>query len=597
MRSPAFVLIALAPLLFGFKPFERRNSEVEQGNAALQAGKAEDALAHYDKAVAKLPGEAGVHLDRGTALYALSRFDEARQEFLNATQGQDQAVKATAFRNLGNALSKLEKHKDAVEAYKHALALQPDDKAAKWNLEIALRKQKEEEKKKQDDKDKNKDDKKDDKDKDKDKDKTGRQGQEQGRQEGQGQGQEGPARQAGEERPEGQGQAGEAAAARESGTESARAHPGDAEEPRGESEGSGKGAGPPARGTPRAAGAGLVMPASAKRPLASLALATVAALASTAAQAGAGASSFSASIDRAAVAPDQPFLYRVTLTTSDGQPEGFKPPDFRGLRVVGGPFTQTGMSMQVGSGGTRVENSVTWSYQLTVPQGTKGQVAIGAAHVRVGGQDLSSNAVQVRIGAPAAAPPPAQRPQRGPNLFPRGMFGDDEPQEQEPVASSATGAFLRAVADKKRAFVGEQVTVTWYLYVAQMPSNFQPITQPKSDGFWMEEIPSTNPPGRLAFTDQVEGGQHYQAAVVLQRALFPLAPGKLDRHADGGGDRERRFLRAPDPPAPAEVRAARDRGRRAPAKKGSLRVSRLETSAATRSTSRSIAPRWRWATR
>jgi Ca-activated chloride channel homolog len=171
VRSPAFVFLAVAPLLFGFKPFERRNSEVEQGNAALQAGKAEDALAHYDKAVAKLPGEAGVHLDRGTALYALSRFDEARQEFLNATQGQDQAVKATAFRNLGNALSKLEKHKDAVEAYKHALALQPDDKAAKWNLEIALRKQKEEEKKKQDDKDKNKDDKKDDKDKDKQDDK------------------------------------------------------------------------------------------------------------------------------------------------------------------------------------------------------------------------------------------------------------------------------------------------------------------------------------------------------------------------------------------------------------------------------------------
>jgi tetratricopeptide (TPR) repeat protein len=169
---PALVLIGLAPLLFGFKAFESRNREVEQGNAALQAGKAEDALTHYDKAVAKLPGEPGVHLDRGAALYALSRFDEARQEFLNATQGQDQAVKATAFRNLGNALSKLEKHKDAVEAYKHALALRPDDKAAKWNLEIALRKQKEEEKKKKDDQDKNKDDKKDDKDKKDDQDKN-----------------------------------------------------------------------------------------------------------------------------------------------------------------------------------------------------------------------------------------------------------------------------------------------------------------------------------------------------------------------------------------------------------------------------------------
>ena len=176
MKQLSFVLIAAAPLLFGFKPFEKRNGEVEQGNAALQAGKAEDALGHYDKAAAKLPADPGVHLDRGAALYALSRFEEAGKEFLRATEGSDTALKATAFRNLGNALSKQEKHKEAIEAYKRALALRPDDKAAKWNLEIALKKKKEEEKKQQDDKDKKDQDKKDeDKDKkdekDKDKDK------------------------------------------------------------------------------------------------------------------------------------------------------------------------------------------------------------------------------------------------------------------------------------------------------------------------------------------------------------------------------------------------------------------------------------------
>jgi len=174
VTRPAFALLAVAPLLFGFKLFESRNRDVEQGNAALQAGKPEDALAHYDKAVAKLPAESGVHFDRGAALYALSRFEEAGQEFLRATEGQDEGLKAAAFRSLGNALAKQEKHKDAVAAYKRALALRPDDKAAKWNLEIALRKQKEEEeKKKNDDKKDDKDkDKKDDQDKqDKDKDK------------------------------------------------------------------------------------------------------------------------------------------------------------------------------------------------------------------------------------------------------------------------------------------------------------------------------------------------------------------------------------------------------------------------------------------
>jgi len=168
----ALVLVAAAPLLLAFKPLEKRNGEVEQGNAALQAGKAEDALGHYDKAAAKLPADPGVHLDRGAALYALSRFEEAGKEFLRATEGSDPALKATAFRNLGNALSRQEKHKEAIEAYKRALALRPDDKAAKWNLEIALKKKKEEEKKQQDDKDKkdqdkDKQDKKDEKDKDK----------------------------------------------------------------------------------------------------------------------------------------------------------------------------------------------------------------------------------------------------------------------------------------------------------------------------------------------------------------------------------------------------------------------------------------------
>jgi len=250
-----------------------------------------------------------------------------------------------------------------------------------------------------------------------------------------------------------------------------------------------------------------------------VALATLAAPGAWAASSG-----FSASIDRAAAAPDQPFVYRVTLTTSQEQPENFRPPDFRGLRVLGGPFMQTGMSMVMGGGGTKVENNITWSYQLSVPAGTKGPVPIGAAHVRVGSQELTSNSVTVRIGA--AAPPPAQ--QRGPGFFPRGLFGDEPEAEEQPLSSQAGTAFLRAVADKKRAYVGEQVTVSWYLYLSEPQSNFTPITQPKSDGFWTEEIPSTNPQGRLAFTEKEEGGQHFQVAVVLQRALFPLAPGKLN---------------------------------------------------------------------
>ena len=41
---------------------------------------------------------------------------------------------------MGNALLKQERYKDALDAYKHTLGLRPDDRRAKWNLELALRK-------------------------------------------------------------------------------------------------------------------------------------------------------------------------------------------------------------------------------------------------------------------------------------------------------------------------------------------------------------------------------------------------------------------------------------------------------------------------
>ena len=167
-------ILAFGPLLCGFGLFEKRDAEIEAGNSALQAGKADDALVHYDKAVKKLPAEAGTHFDRGAALYALSRFDEAGEEFLRATEAKEPALKASAFYNLGNAFFKKEKFKEAVSAYTRSLGLKPDDKQAKWNLEIALRKQKDKEEKdkkdkqdKKDQDDKNKDQKKDDKDQDK----------------------------------------------------------------------------------------------------------------------------------------------------------------------------------------------------------------------------------------------------------------------------------------------------------------------------------------------------------------------------------------------------------------------------------------------
>jgi Ca-activated chloride channel family protein len=165
------MLILMLPALSGWEMLRRRSASIEAGNGHMKTGKPEEALTEYDKAIAELPADPGAHFDRGTALAALSRFDEAAQEFLRATEAKDTPLKSQAFYNLGNAFFKKDKFKEAVEAYKRALTLDPHDARAKWNLEIALRKQKDEEKKKKEEQDKNKDKKKDDKkDQNKDKD-------------------------------------------------------------------------------------------------------------------------------------------------------------------------------------------------------------------------------------------------------------------------------------------------------------------------------------------------------------------------------------------------------------------------------------------
>ena len=163
----AALLALFLPFLGAWNPMERNNRAVESGNASMKGGKAEEALADYDKAVGELPNDPGAHFNRGNALFALSRFEEASAEFLRGTQSTEPGLKASAFYNLANAYFKNDKYSEAIAAYRHALSLDPSNGRAKWNLELALQKKKEEDKKKEDDK--NKDDKKDQDKKDQDK--------------------------------------------------------------------------------------------------------------------------------------------------------------------------------------------------------------------------------------------------------------------------------------------------------------------------------------------------------------------------------------------------------------------------------------------
>src|SRR4051794_10550422 len=187
--------------------------------------------------------------------------------------------------------------------------------------------------------------------------------------------------------------------------------------------------------------------------------------------------SFVAELDRDAVAPGEPFVYQVTLTVAGEAVDNYRPPDFKGLRVVSAPqFPSRSTSMQIGGGQTVVQNGYTWHYELMLPPGA-GQtpLTIASARVRVAGRELRSNAGPLGAGGAAGAgrgpPPGGGRPPRGGGPFPgdpfAALFGQQRQEAPPPNASSGAANFIRAVADKPHPFVGEQVTVAWYLYLTQ----------------------------------------------------------------------------------------------------------------------------------
>ncbi len=228
---------------------------------------------------------------------------------------------------------------------------------------------------------------------------------------------------------------------------------------------------------------------------------------------------FLAEVDRNVVSPGDVFVYEVTVNTSGERVDNYHAPDFKGLTVVNaprGPNQSTQMSM--GAGGTFIQTSYSWHYELAAAAGQRGVIAIGPAHIRVDGREMRSNVVNVRVGAGAA--PPAGAPGSGAGAAPT-------PQEEAPPpASAGDSSFIRAAPDKTKAYVGEQVTVTWSLYLTQRQDKYETITESRTDGFWSEDV---SPPSRnqLSLTQEILGGRAYQVATLFKRALFPLQPGKL----------------------------------------------------------------------
>tara|TARA_B110000902_G_scaffold144368_2_gene166440 strand:+ start:49806 stop:50525 length:720 start_codon:yes stop_codon:yes gene_type:complete len=133
----------------------------------------EKALKYYKSAQKKAPEDVNLSDEIGQSAYKSGDYETAEKVFQqNSANKRSNKNRAKNIHNIGNARMRTKNYKGAVEAYKDALRLNPEDEKTRYNLSEATRKlkkkKKEKSQKNQDEKKKEKpksEEKKDDNDK------------------------------------------------------------------------------------------------------------------------------------------------------------------------------------------------------------------------------------------------------------------------------------------------------------------------------------------------------------------------------------------------------------------------------------------------
>ncbi|MGQ9730418.1 MAG: BatD family protein [Candidatus Zipacnadales bacterium] len=210
--------------------------------------------------------------------------------------------------------------------------------------------------------------------------------------------------------------------------------------------------------------------------------------------------SVSASVDKTTVALDESLSLTITVRGSGHATE----PDLSGLDDFAVLSRLQSHSMTMSGGSTSVETAFQYILQPT----TEGTATIPSLEVRVGGQTLRTNPITVNVTAPSGSgrtmPPGMSAP----------VFPPVPPTETVPEKD----VFVRLETDKQRAYVGEQILLTFSIFYATRLRSleYQPAG---TKGFRTHPLPS--PP------DQWEtiGGRRYAVKREL-KLLYPTAPGK-----------------------------------------------------------------------
>lgn len=258
-----------------------------------------------------------------------------------------------------------------------------------------------------------------------------------------------------------------------------------------------------------------------------------------------------ATVDRNQLSPDDTFTFTVTVSSSDevavSQPT--LPPinDFEILNEWTNQEARTTFEATRQGVRRKVIQSTVYNFMLQPKR--EGTLTIGGVEVIVDGRSHVTRPIQVKVGAGLGGQPPRggggqNQPNSGVQL-PPGFENDDDEDDlfsqllrrgmgmgvdpnEAPTGSRTLpinpndAFFVQVDTDKTEAYVGEQITVSFYLYTRGQIRDLDTLKYPSLRGFWKEDIEIAT---HLNFTNEVVNGIPYKKALLAAFALFPIKEG------------------------------------------------------------------------
>lgn len=257
--------------------------------------------------------------------------------------------------------------------------------------------------------------------------------------------------------------------------------------------------------------------------------------------------SFEARVEPEVVGVGQNFNLYVSVTTSGEALNLSDPklPGIAGIKLVG-QSQQSQVIRKFVNG--KFENLQTQIYVFTYLAITEGMYTIAPIKINVNGGEKTLSTAPFHVTAAGGGGRGHQGRQNKPSrpdddtFFPndedgftqldkmeetfnqllRRRLGDPKAVPPGTVEGDSQGFFIEVDLEKTKAYVGEPIKASWYLYTRGQVRDIDTLKYPDLSGFWKEDIEVAT---RLAFETVTVNGIPYNRALLVSFMLYPIKPG------------------------------------------------------------------------